>query len=129
MLFLAETALEKAKEVPVKFWFQAGGLILGLIVGVLLLKWILPKLAQANKILLCAVLFAAFAIIGFRWVYERNEPAILTPFVQVIAPFFPSKEAQKKPPPPGSTPPKGPVPAPTPVRGMPKTPEKKPEKK
>ncbi len=134
MLILAQTsvekvtALDKAKEVPVSFWVQSIGIIVGIMVLVVLLKILLPKLAQMNKILLCAVLFAVASIVGFKWIYERNEPAFLTPFVQAVAPFFPSKgsytdkqgvDKQK-----AGMPPKGPVPAPTPVKGGRPVPDK-----
>ena len=33
------------------------------------------------------------AFVGFNWIYERNEPAFLTPIVEKIAPFFPAKDS------------------------------------
>jgi hypothetical protein len=124
MLILAETALDRAKDVPISFWFRASGIILAAIFVVILLKIVLPKLAGANKILLCAFLMAAFAIVGFKWIYERDEPAFLTPFVEAVAPFFPTKGAYKKADTKQATPPKGPVPASTPVRGAQPAPDK-----
>ncbi|MBM3851988.1 MAG: hypothetical protein FJ399_02395 [Verrucomicrobia bacterium] len=37
---------------------------------------------------------AAF-LIFFYWVYERCEPRFLTPLVEKLAPFFPSKSTQE----------------------------------
>jgi uncharacterized membrane protein YGL010W len=44
-----------------------------------------------NKVVLAVIVFVVVVIMGFSWVYERNEPAFLTPLVEKIAPFFPSK--------------------------------------
>jgi hypothetical protein len=40
---------------------------------------------------LWAVGIVVVSSLGFNWVYERNEPKFMTPFVEKIAPFFPSK--------------------------------------
>lgn len=103
MLFLAATALEKAAKVPVSFWFKIVGAVLAFLLVVVLLK----KLLQVNKVILIAVSVVTLAVVGFSWIYERNEPEFLSPFVDVIAPFFPSKGAyqvrqQQEPDRPGS---------------------------
>jgi len=90
------TALDKLKQVPVDFWLKVGLGILALIVVVILLR----KLAGANKIIVGVVLFVVVSIIGFNWIYERNEPSWATPVVEKLAKFFPAKdsynEKQKK---------------------------------
>ena len=89
MLFLAASALEKAAEVPSGFWLKLIFLFVGFVAAVLLLRW----LAQQNRVLMLIVGVVGAAILGFSWIYERNEPEILTPAVDAIAPFFPSKGA------------------------------------
>ena len=59
------------------------------VVGVIVLR----KIARMNKVVLAVIVFVVVVIMGFSWVYERNEPAFLTPLVEKIAPFFPSKGA------------------------------------
>jgi hypothetical protein len=102
MQFLAtaaanQTALEKLKEIPPAFWWKIGIAVLAVVVAVVVLR----KLAGANKIVLSVVVFLVVSIIGFNWIYERNEPEWATPFVEKVAHFFPEKDSynagQKKP--------------------------------
>jgi apolipoprotein N-acyltransferase len=105
MLFLAaaavasnkSTALDKLKHIPPDFWLKVGLAILALI----LLVAIIRKLAGANKVIVAVVVFLVVSIIGFNWIYERNEPTWATPVVEKLANFFPAKDAynanQKKP--------------------------------
>jgi hypothetical protein len=102
MYFLAtaaskQTALEKLKDIPAEFWLKAGIVVVAIIVAVILLR----KLAGANKIIVGIVAFVVVTIIGFNWIYERNEPEWASPVVSKIAQFFPEKNSydakQKKP--------------------------------
>lgn len=92
-----QTALEKLKDIPPDFWLKIGIAVLAIIVAVVLLR----KLAGANKIILGIVVFVVVTIIGFSWIYERNEPEWASPIVSKIAQFFPAKDSydtkQKKP--------------------------------
>jgi hypothetical protein len=92
-----QTALEKLKEIPPAFWLKIGIGIVAVIVAVVLIR----KLAGANKIVLAIVTLLVVSIIGFNWIYERNEPAWATPMVETVAKFFPAKDSynanQKKP--------------------------------
>ena len=89
MLFFAAaaTTLDKLKQIPPQFWWKVGLVVLGLIAIVLVLQ----KLAGANKVVMAVVAFVIVMIVGVNWIYERNEPAFLTPLVDKIAPFLPSK--------------------------------------
>ncbi len=96
MLFLALTTMEKIKQVPASFWWIVAAVVAGLIGSVIVFRY----LQQMNKIILVIILAMGFSIFGFSWIYERNEPAFLTPAIDVLAQFFPSKgaygEKQKK---------------------------------
>ena len=85
----AASTLEKIKNVPPQFWVNTALIIGGIIVGFLVLRWIATRM---NKFVLGIICFAGLSILGFSWIYNRNEPAFLTPAVDVIAQFFPSKE-------------------------------------
>jgi hypothetical protein len=89
MLFFAATALEKIKAVPPMFWVKAAMVILGFVVAYIVLQRVL----QMNKFLILTVGFVAFSIVSIVWVYERNEPAFMTPIIEPIASsgFFPTK--------------------------------------
>jgi hypothetical protein len=89
MLFLAAapTALEKLKRVPPEFWWKLGGAILAIAV----VAFILQRVAQMNKIVLAIICLIIFSVVGVNWIYERNEPAFMTPVIDKIAPFLPSK--------------------------------------
>jgi len=89
MLPLALSAFEKASKVPSSFWLKVFLVFAGLFVAVIVMR----KLAQVNKFVFVAVGLVAMAVLGFSWIYERNEPEFLTPVIDRIAPFFPSKGA------------------------------------
>ncbi|HNC22582.1 MAG TPA: hypothetical protein PLU52_00135 [Opitutaceae bacterium] len=91
MLFLAaaETTMDKLKKIPPEFWWKVGTIVL--VVAALVI--IVRKVSGMNKMVLGAVLFVIFTVVGFNWIYERNEPAFMTPVINKIAPFFPSKGA------------------------------------
>ena len=94
MQFLAtaaanQTALDKLKEIPPAFWVKVGLAVLVVVVAVVALR----KLAGANKIVLAIVVLLVGSIVGFNWIYERNEPAWATPFVEKVAQFFPAKDS------------------------------------
>lgn len=85
----AATTLDKLKQIPPQFWMKLGIAIVALIVMFVILK----KLAGTNKVVLGVVAFVIIMVVGVNWIYERNEPAFLTPIVDKIAPFLPSKGA------------------------------------
>ncbi len=87
LLLAAATTLEKIQKLPMQFWLKFGLVIAAFIVGVIVLK----KIAGMNKAVLGAILFVVVTIMGFNWIYERNEPAWATPVVEKLANFFPSK--------------------------------------
>jgi hypothetical protein len=89
MLFFAAAAtpLEKLKQVPPAFWLKVGVAVAALIVLVILLKMV----AKVNKVVLAIIMLVVFTVVGVTWIYERNEPAFLTPVIDKIAPFLPSK--------------------------------------
>jgi hypothetical protein len=96
MVFLAVSTLDKLKNIPPGVWLKLGAAVLALIVLIIVLR----KVAQVNKLVLALVILFVLSAVGFNWIYERNEPAFLTPLMDKIAPFFPSKgsygDKQKK---------------------------------
>ncbi len=94
LLAAAATTLEKIQAVPPRFWLNV---LMG--VGILAAAlFLIRKAAEMNKIVLSVIIFVALSIVGLNWIYHRNEPAFLTPYVDSVAPFFPSaqKQAQKE---------------------------------
>ncbi len=91
MLFFAaaETTIDKLKKIPPEFWWKVGTIVL--VVAALVI--IVRKVSGMNKMVLGAIVFVILTIVGFNWIYERNEPAFMTPVINKIAPFFPSKGA------------------------------------
>lgn len=77
---------DKLKHVPEKFWLFVGGGALAIV----LLVTFLRKVAHMNKIFVAIIVALVFALVGFNWVYQRNEPKFLTPVIDKIAPWFPS---------------------------------------
>lgn len=87
MLLLAVTALEKIGKIPPMYWLKASLGIVGFVAIIIALR----KIAGMNKVVLAVIVFVVMVVMGISWIYERNEPAFMTPFVNKIAPFFPSK--------------------------------------
>ncbi len=89
VLAAAATTLDKLGKIPPAFWAKLGLVIVGLIIVVIVLR----KVLAVNKFVLGGVLFVGGGIFFFNWIYNRTEPAFLTPLVNRIAPFFPSAGA------------------------------------
>lgn len=80
-------AVDRLRQIPLEFWLKAGGAVVGLILLIVILR----KVAKMNKVLLGAIVFITLTVVGFNWIYERNEPDWATPVVSWLAEFFPSK--------------------------------------
>jgi MFS superfamily sulfate permease-like transporter len=89
MLLLAASALEKMRDVPTMFWVKAIAVIGGFVLTIVLLRWIFTRVP---KMIMIAVVLVTVGVVGFSWIYNRNEPAFLTPFIEPIAQFFPTKD-------------------------------------
>lgn len=87
MLWLAVTTLEKLERVPVRFWVNALLAAAALVVAFIFIRYA----AQMSKLLLSLIIFLLVTVVGFQWVFERNEPRFMTPYINKVAPWFPSK--------------------------------------
>ena len=87
MIVLASASIDKLRQVPMSFWINVGIIIIGFTGGI----WVLRKIREMNKIVLLIIVALFLSFVGFRWIYQRNEPSFLTPVIDHIAPFFPSK--------------------------------------
>ena len=83
----SQSLLDRLRDIPMDVWLKLGLGILALIVVVVVLR----KLAHMNKFILGFLVLLGLTFLGFSWIYERNEPAWATPFVQAVAGFFPAK--------------------------------------
>jgi hypothetical protein len=92
MIPLAVTALEAMRAMPVKSWMIIGTVILIIVIAFV----VIPKIFKMNKIILGVIILVAGSIMFFSWVKQRNEPKILTPFIDMLAPFFDSDVHYKK---------------------------------
>lgn len=87
MLLFATTTLEKLQAVPQRFWINAAIFIIGGWGAIMLIR----HAARMNRMVLTMIILVSFTTVGFQWIWERNEPRFLTPYINVIAPIFPSK--------------------------------------
>ncbi|OIR06441.1 hypothetical protein GALL_113560 [mine drainage metagenome] len=87
MIVLASASIDKLRQVPMSFWFNVAIVIVGFVGGI----WILRRIREMNKIILMILICLFLSMVGFNWIYQRNEPHFLTPLIDRIAPFFPSK--------------------------------------
>ena len=87
LLAVATTTAEKLRGIPADFWLKALLAIAAFVVAILVLR----KIAQMNKVVLAGVAVVVVTMVGFNWIFERNEPSWATPAVTWIGGFFPSK--------------------------------------
>ncbi len=86
------SAWEQLRSVPKETWINIGICVLAVVI--ILKVWRALKSINEFMPFIAAVL-AAF-LIFFYWVYDRSEPRFLTPVIDKLAPFFPSKSAQQQ---------------------------------
>jgi hypothetical protein len=90
-MFLAvlntSAAADRLHHIPSQVWEQLGIAVLALIIAVIVLR----KIARANKVVMVIVVLFAASMVGFNWIYERNEPQWATPAVSFLSGWFPSK--------------------------------------
>lgn len=81
------SVMERLRQVPTEFWVRIGLAIVAIVVAVVVLR----KVAKVNKVVLAVIVLVAASVVGFNWIYERNEPTWATPVVQWLAQFLPTK--------------------------------------
>ena len=81
------SAMDRLSQIPGQFWLNLGLGVVALVVLVIVLR----KVANVNKVFLGVGVALALTIMGFSWIYERNEPKWATPAVHWLAGFFPTK--------------------------------------
>lgn len=83
----AATFADHLRHIPMDFWLRIGVGILAVIVVITVLR----KVAHMDKTVLTIVAGVVVTILGFNWIYERNEPTWASPVVSVVAGFLPTK--------------------------------------
>jgi uncharacterized membrane protein len=86
------STLNQLEKVPAGFWLRIGAAVLAVVILIIVLR----KVAKMNKVILTIIVGLVLSIIGFNWIYERNEPAWATPVVNWLAGFLPTKGAMGK---------------------------------
>jgi hypothetical protein len=74
---LPATTLDRLKAIPPEFWLRLGMAVVAII---------------------AVVTFIVVTVVGFNWIYERDEPAWATPVVGFLAGWFPTKGPPPKKP-------------------------------
>jgi len=87
MLVFCISAIEKVRNLPTKDLANLGLIVLILIVAIFIIK----QAAKMNRFVLGMIILVTMMVVCFTWVYQRNEPKMLTPLIDGIAPFFPHK--------------------------------------
>lgn len=83
------SALDKIKTLPPAVWGKIAIAVAAFILTIFLFR----RVMKMNKIIAAVIVFVVCTVVFFSWVYNRNEPAFMTPIVQRVAPFFPSAGA------------------------------------
>jgi hypothetical protein len=60
-------------------------------IGLLFAYSIFKTLNSLPKLVMYPIIGATCVIVCINWVYNRNEPELISPIVDAIAPFLPSK--------------------------------------
>ncbi|MDR0901472.1 MAG: hypothetical protein LBM92_01745 [Opitutaceae bacterium] len=116
--------VENLADLTVEFWVE----VLLVIAGLFVLSFIFEKLFKTSRLILGIAFLAVIAIIGYKWIRHRNEPAFMTPVINVLAPIFGGSARRAAPPasaPPARpiTPPAAPPPAVPPRPAAPAAPQ------
>ncbi len=61
------------------------------VVGIIVGYSILMSLKSLPKLVMYPIIMSASVIVFINWIYNRNEPELLTPIVEFIAPWLPGK--------------------------------------
>jgi hypothetical protein len=78
---------EQLKHVPKETWIN-----LIICVGALVaIVWVWKALKKFNDFAPYIAALLAAGLIFFYWIYDRSEPRFLTPVIDKLAPFFPTK--------------------------------------
>ena len=91
LLAAQPSAWEQFRKIPTQTWINLGICIL----TVVIIARVWKVLKGINEFVPYIAVTLAGGLIFFYWVYERAEPRFLTPLVDKLAPFFPSKSQQQ----------------------------------
>jgi MFS superfamily sulfate permease-like transporter len=86
MLYFALSAVDKIQHLPKKNLVNLGLAALLVVVVVVLIK----LAARMNKFVLGIIIMVTLMVLMLTWVHERNEPKILSPIIDAIAPYVPN---------------------------------------
>ena len=86
------SAWETVQKVDKQTWINIAICVVALIAVVKV--W--NALKKFNEFAPYLAAMVAGAMIFFYWVYDRSEPRFLTPVIERIAPFFPTKATQDR---------------------------------
>lgn len=93
MNWIAALEMSKVTEkLPPDFWMKTGMFVLIIAAIVLAIRFY----QNSNKIFLSLGIAVVTGVVFFNWIYNRNEPEFLTPVIEPLANFFPSKGYEKK---------------------------------
>lgn len=86
------TTLDRLAQVPSSTWMILGLVIGGILFGIPLIR----KIREMSGIWILFALVCGSVLVSAHWVYHRSEPAVLSPLVDFVAPFFPKKTVPRK---------------------------------
>lgn len=86
------SAWEQLKRVPKETWIN----IAICVIAVVVIARVWKVLKSINEFIPYIAALLATLLIFFYWVYDRSEPRFLTPVVDKLAPFFPTKGKQQE---------------------------------
>ena len=86
------SAWEQLQRVPKETWIN----IAICVIAVVVIARVWKVLKSINEFIPYIAAVLATLLIFFYWVYDRSEPRFLTPVVDKLAPFFPSKGKQQE---------------------------------
>jgi hypothetical protein len=91
MLAAKLSAWDQLKRVPKQTWIN----LIICVVALIVIVRVWRGLKKFNDYAPYFAAVLAASMIFFYWVYNRAEPAFLTPLVDRLAPFFPTKSKQE----------------------------------
>ena len=78
---------ELATRLQESDWLRFGALLLALLAALQIIRLV----SRANRTFVLVVVGMGTFMLFANWVRHRNEPTFLTPVVEAVAPYFPTK--------------------------------------
>ncbi len=84
-----EKLLQSLQPLYSQAWFPYAMGVIGLVFAYSVFK----SLKSLPKLVMYPIIMATCVIVFMNWIYNRNEPELLSPIVDLLAPWLPARDS------------------------------------